>query len=276
MRTRLDQTLIPMLDYHKAKRLLWDPRDIDLEPDRRDWAALTDRERDLILRGGSLFVAGEEAVAHDLAPLLVAIRREGGHLEDELFLTTQIFEEAKHFEWFDRWLNEVPGVEVNPPDYLGPAYAEIFYRDLPDALMRLLTDASHAAQAEASLVYHMVIEGVLAETGYHGFAQALKPRGVLGGLTRGFELVQRDEARHIAFGVYLLQRLIAAQPPLMEAIQPRMNELLQKALEVIGEVFAPYGDTMPFDLDLTEMIAYAGDQFGKRMDALERAAAKPV
>ena len=35
MRARLDQTLIPILDYHKAKRLMWDPRDIDLEPDRR-------------------------------------------------------------------------------------------------------------------------------------------------------------------------------------------------------------------------------------------------
>ena len=273
---KLNHTLLPMIDYHKAKRLIWDPRDIDCEQDKRDWAAMSDREHDLILRGGSLFVAGEEAVAHDLSPLLIAIRREGGHIEDEMFLTTQVFEEARHFEWFDRWLSEVPGRGVTPPDYLGANYVAIFYHDLPDALMRLLTDTSREAQAEAATVYHIVIEGVLAETGYYGFAKALKSRGLLPGLVRGVELVQRDEARHIAFGIYLLQRLIAEEPALLDAIDARMNDLLPKALDVIGEVLMPYGDDVPFGLDPTDMLTYAGDQFARRMDAIERVTAKYV
>jgi len=65
---RLNHSLLPMIDYHKAKDLMWDPRHIDCGQDQRDWAKMTIEERDLILRVGSLFLAGEEAVTHDLAP----------------------------------------------------------------------------------------------------------------------------------------------------------------------------------------------------------------
>jgi len=91
---RLNHQLLPMIDYHKAKELMWDPRQVDCVPDRRDWAAMSAEERDLILRVGALFHAGEEAVAHDLAPLLVAVRRAGAiHAFDTLnhfFLITEM------------------------------------------------------------------------------------------------------------------------------------------------------------------------------------------
>ena len=51
----------------------------------------------------------------------------------------------------------------------------------------LLINSSAIAQVEASVVYHMIIEGVLAETGYHGFYQALQGRGLLPGLVQGLE-----------------------------------------------------------------------------------------
>jgi ribonucleoside-diphosphate reductase beta chain len=201
----------------------------------------------------------------------VAVRREGGHIEDEFFLTTQIFEEAKHMEFFDRWFDEVVGGEVDLASYLGESYDTIFYQALPEALNRLLIDHSALAQVEASVVYHMIIEGVLAETGYHGFYQALKGRGLLPGLVQGIELVQRDEARHIAFGVYFLQRHVRANPALWQTIEERMTELLPAALDIVGDVFIPYGDTIPFDLDVSEMVQYASEQFTQRIQAVERA-----
>jgi ribonucleoside-diphosphate reductase beta chain len=267
---RLNHQLLPMIDYHKAKELLWDPRLVDCARDQRDWAALSAVERDLILRVGALFHAGEEAVAHDLAPLLVAVRREGGHTEDEFFLATQIFEEAKHLEFFDRWFDEVVGGEVDLAPFLGANYGTIFYQALPEALNRLLIDNSALAQVEASVVYHLIIEGVLAETGYHGFYQALNGRNLLPGLVQGLELVQRDEARHIAFGVYFLQRHVQASPKLWDAMEARLNELLPAALNIVGDVFIPYGDAIPFNLDVAEMVTYAGDQFNKRLRAIER------
>ena len=84
------------------------------------------------------------------------------------------------------------------------------------------------------------------------------------------ELVQRDEARHIAFGVYFLQRHVQANPQLWNVIEARMSELLPAALEVVGDVFIPYGDSIPFNLDVAEMVIYASEQFNKRLHAIER------
>jgi len=88
------------------------------------------------------------------------------------------------------------------------------------------------------VVYHMIIEGVLAETGYHGFYQALRGRNLLPGLVQGIELVQRDEARTSPLGV-LLQRQVRATPQLWGVIEERMSDLLPAALNIVGDVFIP-------------------------------------
>src|SRR6266540_2741204 len=86
----------PMRLYEKAKRLgVWNPADLDFCQDRADWEAMNDERREATLRLTARFVAGEEAVTLDLLPLLVAIARQG-RLEEEMFLTTFLFEEAKH------------------------------------------------------------------------------------------------------------------------------------------------------------------------------------
>ena len=56
-----------------------------------------------------LFQAGEESVTLDLLPLILAIANEG-RLEEEMFLTSFLWEEAKHTDFFSRFLAEVAGV----------------------------------------------------------------------------------------------------------------------------------------------------------------------
>lgn len=270
----LDQASLPLSLYHKAKQLVWDPRDIALAEDMRDWQRMSERERDIIVRLSLLFLGGEEAVTHDLAPLLIAIRREGNLLEEEMFLTTQLFEESKHVEWFDRWMTVVAGDSAGARRHVcggaSPAYERLFSQELPDALGRLLSDASRRAQVEAFATYHLIIEGVLAETGYRGYARALKDNGIMPGTVHGVELVQRDEARHIAYGLHALGRLCRTEPALWEVAQARLNALLPLAFDIVAETFAPYGDDIPFGLDPSEFVAYAGEQFDHRMRALER------
>ncbi|GIV84538.1 MAG: ribonucleotide-diphosphate reductase [Candidatus Roseilinea sp.] len=263
----LDETLFPLSLYHKAKQLVWDPRDIDLAQDARDWQRMNERERDIITRLSAQFLGGEVAVTHDLTPLLAAIRRQGGLLEEEMFLTTQLFEESKHVEWFDRWWNAMGALQA--PSCSAP-YRQLFEVELPTALSRLLHDDSARAQVEAIATYHIIIEGVLAETGYHGFARALRDHGLMPGTVRGVALVQRDEARHIAYGLYALGRLLRGEPALWDVLMARLNGLLPLALEIVSETFAPYGDDIPFGLDPAEFIAYAGEQFDHRLNALER------
>ena len=261
-----------MRDYHKAKRLLWDPRDVDLSRDIAEWPTLTDDERDVVLRTCSLFVAGEEAVTADLAPLLLALR-QSGTLEEQMFVTTQLFEEAKHVEMFDRYFAEVFRAPVDIHQYHSDAYHHIFYEELPQALDRLLVDTSPRAQVIAVATYHMIVEGVLAETGYHATQRSLQGAAQLPGLVQAMQLIQRDEARHIAFGIALLQRLVAADPTLWDVLMARMNELLPIALEIIADSFAPYGDQVPFGLNPVEMVEYGSSQFNHRLNALERARA---
>ncbi len=270
----LNRDLPAMRLYEKAKRLgIWNPSDIDLSTDQLDWTKLTEDEKDLILRLLSMFVAGEEAVTLDLLPLIQAIAREA-RVEEEIYLTTFLFEEGKHTDFFRRFLDEVifllPSKEVLGERYHTENYRRIFYDVLPSALSALGTDASPAAQIRASVTYNMIVEGVLAETGYHAFYTMLERNNLMPGLRKGIALLKQDESRHIAYGVYLLSRLVAEHPEEWEIFDSQMNSLLPLAIGVISDAFACY-EVVPFGLVEDDFVNYAIGQFTKRFERLEKA-----
>jgi len=266
----LDRSLPPMRLYEKAKKLgIWNPSDIDFSKDKSDWAKFTDEEKDLIWLLLALFVAGEEAVTLDLLPLIEVIAREG-RIEEEMFLTTFLFEEAKHTDFFRRFLDDVCEAPVELSHYHTDNYKQIFYHALPEALLGLKSDPSPAAQIRASVTYNMVVEGVLAETGYHAFFTMLERNDLLPGLRKGISLLKQDESRHIAYGVYLLSRLVAENPGEWDNLETHMNTLLPLAIGVIGDAFARY-EVVPFGLVEDDFITYAMDQFSRRFERLEKA-----
>ncbi|GAB4553439.1 MAG: R2-like ligand-binding oxidase [Anaerolineae bacterium] len=267
---RLDHTLLPLKDYHKAKRLMWDPQEIDFTQDKHDWDAMGEREHALITRSIALFIGGEAAVTDDLSPLLVALKRSGGRIEEAMFLTTQLFEEAKHVEFFDRFIVKVLGEAPDAAQIAGPNYRALFGA-LNQALDTLLTDSGRPAQARAVASYHMIIEGVLAETGYYAIFKALREKDLMPGLTSGLELLQRDESRHIAFGLYLLTRLLREDALLWSVVEGQLNALLPLAQGVFMELLSDFLPNIPFDLDLNDVIGYAGRQYMARVAVLERA-----
>lgn len=266
----LNRDLPPMRLYEKAKKLgIWNPSDIDFSKDKQDWAKFTDEEKDLCLLLLSMFVAGEEAVTLDLLPLIQAIAQEG-RLEEEMFLTTFLFEEAKHTDFFRRFMDEVAEAGVDLSRYHGDNYRQLFYESLPGALNALRSDPSPASQIRASVTYNMVVEGVLAETGYQAFFTMLERNDLLPGLRKGIALLKQDESRHIAYGIYLLSRLIAEHPREWENLQVQMNTLLPSAIGVIGDAFARY-EVVPFGLKEDDFVNYAMSQFSKRFERLEKA-----
>jgi ribonucleoside-diphosphate reductase beta chain len=267
----LRRDIPPMRLYEKAKRLgIWNPSDIDFRQDRADWQTLRSEEQDLLLRLTAMFQAGEEAVTLDLLPLVMAIAQEG-RLEEEMFLTTFLFEEAKHTDFFSRFLGEVVGIsDFDLTRYHTENYREIFYSALPDALQQLRNDPSPAAQIRASVTYNMIVEGILAETGYHAYFTVLERHNLMPGQRRGIALLKQDESRHIAYGIFLLSRLIAVDPTLWDVLEETMNSLLPPALGVIGDAFMQY-DPMPFGLVEADFTDYALGQFQKRIDRLEKA-----
>src|SRR5690625_382279 len=94
----LDTDSQPYKLFQKSKRLgVWNPSDIDFTQDVKDWKKMTEDEKEFILILLSQFQGGEEAVTSDLLPLIMAVA-DDGRIEEELFLTAFLFEEAKSEE----------------------------------------------------------------------------------------------------------------------------------------------------------------------------------
>jgi len=265
--------LLPMRLWEKAKRLgIWNPADIDFTQDRIDWQRLAPDEQDLLLRLTALFQAGEECVTLDILPLLDVVSQEG-RLEEQLYLTSFLWEEAKHVEAFRRFFDQVAMVRTDLTHYHTAGYRTIFAQELPAAMGRLRHDRSPIAQARASVTYNMIVEGVLAETGYHSYHRILTERGIMPGMQRVAALLKADESRHLAYGIFLLSRLVVEHgDPVWHAITQRMDELLPPAIAIISESFAAYpADRIPFGLEPDAFVHFATRQFQKRMDRIERA-----
>ena len=260
----------PMRLFEKAKRLgVWNPSDFDFSQDREDWQAMGGERRDALLSLTAQFLGGEEAVALDLLPLVLAVARQG-RLEEEMYLTTFLFEEAKHMDFFSRWLREVTDSATLPP--ASDASVRLFDVELPNAMNALLEDQSPAAQARASVTYNMIIEGVLAETGYNSYHRSLAVNDLMPGLCAGLVNIKRDESRHIAYGVYLLSRLVAEDNSAWDAIEQRMTELQPVMEAIILAGYDEYPDGVnPFGLRVDEFSEFAGTQFRKRYERIAKA-----
>lgn len=264
---------LPFRLYQKAKKFgVWNPVDIDFSKDAEDWKKMNDDQREGILRLISMFQAGEEAVTLDLLPLIMAIAKEG-RLEEEMYLTTFLFEEAKHTEFFRLVLNAI-GERGDLSHFHSDTYKKVFYEILPTTMERITTDQSPEAIAEASTVYNMFVEGVLAETGYYSFYNSLEDIGYMPGLLKGIGLLKKDESRHIGYGTFLLQRLICEHPHLYDVIINKMQELTPLAIQINtegneGREISAFGkpiDTLDFSMK----------QLQVRMEILARAKGKKM
>jgi ribonucleoside-diphosphate reductase beta chain len=249
--------------YTNAKRLAWDPAAIDLSADREQWPIIvrdypTERYAEQIHRLCAFFAAGEESVTQTLAPFLAAVPRAGLGLDKEFHLAAQLFEEAKHYEFFARYVREVFG---ESPDALlaevTPAPQAVLVDDLAsvtDALRRADgRDALRAAFTDAVTHYMGTVEAMLARTGYYGAHEALAARGWLPGLQEGFRLIRRDEGRHVSFGIHVIAELCAEEPALRDRVQATFERNLPNVLGTI-QAFAEYEHPI---VDLDKLTAFA-------------------
>ena len=245
----LDDDSLPMRLFTASHERAWSPGDIDFSQERSDWLALTDDERRLLLRLVASFRVGERGVTHELAPLQLRFRRDGW-IEEEVFVAAQMYEEARHVQFFERWLVEaLPGrfgVDIPYPDLHG----DMFSTRLPRTMRALIEDDSPEALLQAVMLYHFYVEGVAAEAGYPVYHAVFERSGRFAGLERGIRLIQRDEARHIAFGVHVLQRLLAERPHLADLFENQVAALRHRAEDDPDQVLAGFEPVNPpFGLD---------------------------
>jgi ribonucleoside-diphosphate reductase beta chain len=264
--------------YEKAKKQgKWNPADIDFSQDQEDFQRLSDGEKIASLPLVAGFSAGEEAVTLDILPMINAMARQG-RLEDTMFLTTFLHDEAKHAEMFSRWQQAVGVGDMDLSVFHNDSYKRIFYEALPESMNRLNTDDSPEAVIRAATVYNMIVEGTLAESGYYAFRQIFKKAGLFPGILQGIDYLNMDEGRHIQFGIYTIQRLVAGNDVHYKVFIDYMDELWEHAFGYV-EYLVSLGEQQKrmlaskrmLEVDYDMLKNYAVKQFHIRKKQIDRA-----
>ena len=220
----LDRIIEAAPSYEKLfarwQRQHWSTEDFDFTEDARQWAdpdMFTDEVRQFLAFGFSEFFIAEDRVTVELLPFAIA----APHKEAQLFLTTQISDEAKHVVFWDRFYREVfnsdaDGIaaQLNQHRYVvNKDWETMFDGILHECAEDLRKDPSNfEALVRGVTVYMVVIEGMLALTAARFMIKSLKDNGWFPGFVQGFTAVNRDESRHVGFGVKFLADAIKADP----------------------------------------------------------------
>lgn len=259
--------------YTNSKRLAWDPAAVDLTRDAADWVMIrqdyaSEEYARQLHQLCAFFLAGEESVTSTLAPLLGAVSRLRLGVDIECYLTSQIYEEAKHFEFFSRYFREVLGEESFAlVSALTAAPQAVLIDDLDATTDRVRAETDpatlRAALVEAVTHYMGVVEAMLARTGYVGAGDALAARNWLPGLQEGFRLIRRDEGRHVSFGIHFLREMTTAHPELVPVVQSTFERHLPNVLATVQAFDYPH----PI-VDLDKLTQYALDAYMQFMSAV--------
>jgi ribonucleoside-diphosphate reductase beta chain len=280
LREEADRGRVELLDYRQLyelwERQQWATQDLDFTVDRADWEGFSSEERFQRMYGLSAFFIGEQRVTDELGPIMRAAPTE----EMRIFLSTQIADEARHVQFFNRFYAEVGVLDdadelatrlARVEGNLNPEFAELFDGMLRGRVDRLAADPSDTVTlVETITLYHMVIEGVLALTGQHFIIGYNEEMGTLPAFVEGFGNVARDEHRHVAFGARFLAEMAAERPEYRDAIQRTLMESLPVAEGVLRPPFAPPDDDdfELFGVSMRETNAFAAQCLTRRLKVI--------
>ncbi len=259
--------------YWRWETQQWAVSDLDFGPDRQIWEQATEHERQATLWGRRLFFNGEERVTATLAPFVWAAPTP----EIEVFLSTQMVDEARHTVFFDRWWREVVGTDAADMktllDQVRPTvnegYNTLFYDRLPSIARRLATDPSdYDAFVKGVTIYHLVIEATLALTGQRFELETMRERELTHcGFYQGFTAVARDESRHVSFGIKVLHDAVQEDP---ERFAPLIQRTLVECLPLISGTIEPPDPTYltEYGHSEQELLEFAMNSLNRRLRAI--------
>ncbi|SER15930.1 ribonucleotide-diphosphate reductase subunit beta [Natrinema salaciae] len=251
--------------YRKGKQEgTWDPDEYDLEGDRADWQQFSEDEQHRFLATCSGFYDGEEDVTRTLAPYMMALDALPNEempfdtVQEEMYLAQQVYEEAKHTDFFSRYFEAVFGTQETAP-YREGGYQEQGYStddlyDTADELRAAIDSGDRTelvyALGEAYLNYMGIVEAQLARGGYLSFDQMIELKAeemrrdvVLESFQDAIGKVRQDETRHIENGRWVMRKLADAEPDIVADIyEPRIEEYVENRL-----LADPLYDDQPFD-----------------------------
>jgi ribonucleoside-diphosphate reductase beta chain len=263
--------------FMRWQRQHWSTEDFDFSVDKEQWntpGMFTEEERKFLDFGFSEFFLGEERVTVELLPFAMA----APNMEAQAFLTTQISDEAKHVVFWDRFYREVLGIEATSLNNMIDKQRsvvnkewEILFNDILHGCAETLRKdpSDFGALVRGVTVYMIVIEGMLALTAARFIIKSLKERGWFPGFTAGFTAVNRDESRHVGFGVKFLADAIKDDPKNAQIVVDTLKESLKVAPLVFVPPWVedPYNFQTPF-YHSSEIFAYATKALSKKLAAM--------
>ncbi len=266
--------LSPQELYELWERQNWQSHTIDLARDREDWAAMPAPVRERLSWNLSSFFIGEERVTTQFSGLVMAYESQS----EAAFLATQQVDEARHTQHFNRFYEQVLGIDGSFEDRLAQARTQLnraFIRMFDGLLVesgaRLVDNpADIEAKVDFVVLYHMIIEGTLALTGQWFLTDYMERQGILPGWVEGFRLISRDEHRHVAYGTWFLREK-AADP----ALKRRMTECLADLIPLASAVLVPRradperDDVLDFTVEETDAFAFNALQRRLRVIGIE-------
>ncbi|HEY8798587.1 MAG TPA: hypothetical protein VIO85_12060, partial [Candidatus Dormibacteraeota bacterium] len=259
--------------YRRWESQQWSVGDLDFTLDREDWLKASDLDRKATLWSHRLFFNGEERVTATLAPFVWAAPTP----EIEIFLSTQMVDEARRTAFFDRWWREVVGTdsktlkdllaEIRPDTNEG--YNTLFYDRLPSTAQRMASNPKDFdAFVEGVTIYHIIVEATIALTGQRFELESMRELGTTDrGFYRGFTAVARDESRHVSFGIKVLQEAVREDP---KRFAPLIQRTLVECLPLVAGTLDPPDPAYITEFGHTEseILQFAMDSLNKRLRAI--------
>lgn len=232
--TYVHQDLRRMPDYESLYRRYlkqrWDVYELDFGDDRRDWhEMMTEDERRAFLAVSSGLHHGERQVEVELPVFML-----GGGADEQVYLASQIEDEARHTVFFDRFYREAVGIPGDSiaevldasfgyvsETFMGP-FGLLAYQ--AEELRRHPGD--QAARVRFGTTYFLWIEGVLALSVMKITLGFCRRRNLLPAYYAGFTATCRDEARHVQGGMRFLRDSVHRDPALLGEIHDTLRTIL--------------------------------------------------
>ncbi len=263
--------LDPQELYELWERQNWQSHTIDLERDREDWVAMPVEVRERLSWNLSSFFIGEERVTTQFSGLVMAYESQS----EAAFLATQQVDEARHTQHFNRFYEQVLGIDGSFEDrlehartQLNRAFIRLFDGLLVDWGARLVEDPQDIeAKVDFVVLYHMIIEGTLALTGQWFLTDYMERHEILPGWVEGFRLISQDEHRHVAYGTWFLREKARD-----EALRQRIARVIAELIPLASAVLVPPGadpqDYAILDYTMEDTNTFAFNALSRRLKVI--------
>lgn len=233
--------------YYRWEKEQWEAGRVDLARDRDAWETLSPTLRNR----AAAAAAWRQLRALQATEALVRFVDAAPNEEQQVFLTTQLVDEARQVVFFDRFRAEVVGKEMSSVTHLetevGGDIRALLMNRLPTAAHRMITGASGlGALVRGIVLYQVCVVGLLGLTEQRFLTMGPAVGEVLPGWTEGLGHCERDAHRHVVFGLGFLAEASARHERYGGVIQTALKETMPLIYDALTALAS--GSDNPSDL----------------------------